>query len=220
MDTLKIKAEKRDVFGRKVKRLRKEGVTPANVFGKKIKSFAIQLKEDEFKKVYKEAGETGLIQLELESKKHPVLVHDMQRDPVSGNILHVDFVQVDLKEKIEAQVPVEIVGESPAEKQGVGTIVQYVNEITVEALPGDFPESFDIDVSKLEEVDAAIQIKDIKVDAKVEIKDDVDKIVVKVEAPQEEEVVEPVVSEEVGETTETETADTAANPEEKSAEKE
>jgi large subunit ribosomal protein L25 len=194
MDKHNLKADKREVLGRKVKKLRKQNILPANIFGKKTDSLAIQVDAKEFEKVFKEAGETGLIEIVVNGTKKPVLVHNVQRDPVGDTFLHVDFVQVDLKEKIEAQVPVELMGESPAEKQGLGTVVQYEDEIAVEALPADLPDVFEIDISKLENVDDVIQVGDLKIDKnKVEIKEDEEKILVKVEPPQkEEEVAAPV----------------------------
>jgi large subunit ribosomal protein L25 len=110
--------------------------------------------------------------------------------------IHVDFLQVDLKEKVEAEVPVELTGESPAEKEAIGTVVQYLNEIKVEALPMDLPEKFIVDTSALSEVDQAILVKDLSVDrSKVDIKTEAEEIVVKVEPPQKEEVVEtPIVA--------------------------
>lgn len=188
----KLKAEKREIFGRKVNRLRKEGLIPSNIFGKKIKSEAVTVNAKEFEDIFKKAGETQIIDLNGKS----VLVSNMQTDPISGLTLHVDFRQVDLTEKIEAKVPVEVEGESPAEKQNLGTVVQQIHEIEVEALPADLPEKIVIDISELVEVDQAIYVKDLKVDKKVEIKSDLELIVVKVEAPTKEEVVEaPVVAE-------------------------
>ncbi len=218
MANYKITADTRTVLGRKVKRLRKEGILPANIFGKKVKSTAIQLPIKEFAKVFSEAGETSIIEVELNKTKHPVLVSNIQVDPLSNNPIHVDFMEVDLKEKVTAQVPVEVVGESPAEKQGLGTVVQYVDEIEVEALPTDLPEQFIIDLTKLEEVDQQVKIGDIKYDSsKVEIKDDMETIVVKVE-PQREEEPEPVapaeeVEAETPSDTTAETPDTEASKE-------
>lgn len=194
MDKNTLKVEKRKLTGRKVKTLRKEGILPANVFGKKIKSTSIQVKADEFKKAYKEVGETGLLNLQLvgERTARPVLIVNIQKEPVSDAYLHVDFHQVDLKEKVEAKVPVELVGESPAEKQGIGTVVAYINEIEVEALPTDLPEKFAVDISKLTEVDQAIYVKDLAIDKKkVGLKTEAESILVKVEPPQKEEVVTP-----------------------------
>ncbi len=190
MDKQILKVETRKVTGRKVKNLREEGILPGNIFGKKVESASIQVPLKDFEKVYKEVGETGLVILTIGKEEKPVLVHNIQLNPKTDEMLHVDFLQVDLKEKVEAEVPVELTGESPAEKQSLGTVVQYVNEIKVEALPTDLPEKFVVDVSGMEMVDQAIKIADLKVDSKVEIKNDPEEIVVKVEPPQKEEVVE------------------------------
>lgn len=208
MDKKILNAESRVLKGRKIKRLRKEGILPANIYGKKIKSKAISIKLDDFKKIFKEVGETGLINLEIkgDDKKEDraVLISNVQMDPVSDIPVHIDFHQVDLKEKVTADVPVELVGKSPAEKLSLGTVVLYINNIEVEALPGDLPEKFTIDISKLVEVDQAVYVKDLGIDkTKVEVKVDLEEIVAKVEPPQKEEVVEPVVTEVVeGETEE------------------
>jgi len=207
MDKKVLNAESRIIKGRKVKKLRKEGIVPANIFGKKVKSKAISMKLDDFKKVYQEVGETGLINLEIKDKgqkeDRAVLISNVQMDPVSDIPVHVDFHQVDLKEKVTADVPVELTGVSPAEKQSIGTVVLYIDEIEVEALPGDLPEKFVIDISKLEAVDQAIYVKDLDIDkSKVEIKMDLEEIITKVEPPQKEEVIEPVIEEVEGETKE------------------
>src|SRR3989344_2904957 len=184
---MNLKAEKRSIEGRKVKKLRSEGILPANIFGKKVKSQSVQVNLAEFQKVYKEVGETGLVELQGNGEKRPVLIHNLQLDPVSDSALHVDFLQVDLKSKVTAQIPVELVGEAPAEKQGLGTVVQYIDEIEVEALPTDLPEKFEMDISGFTEVDQTFYLKDLKFDkVKVEIKDDLEKIIAKVEPPKEE----------------------------------
>lgn len=185
-----LKSEKRILFGRKVKRLRKSGMIPANVFGNKIKSQAIAVNEKDFLDVFKKSGETQIIDLGDKS----VLVSNLQTDPISNKVIHVDFRQVDLKEKIEAKVPVEVEGESPVEKHSLGTVVQQLHEIEVEALPSDLPEKIVVDATLLEEVDQTIYVKDLKVDKKVEIKTDLELIVVKVEPPTKEEVVEVVAT--------------------------
>ncbi len=200
MDTKTLSADVRKIEGRKVKNLRSQGILPANVYGKKVKSQAIQVSLKDFDKVYSEVGETGLVELEIGKEKRPVLVHNVQLNPVTDKPVHVDFLQVDLKEKVEAEVPVEMSGESPAEKQALGTVVQYINDIQVEALPMDLPEKFVIDISGLTEVDQAIFVKDIKVDrSKVEIKGDPEAIAVKVEPPQKIEEA-PVSAPAIGET--------------------
>ncbi|KKU47772.1 MAG: 50S ribosomal protein L25 [Candidatus Woesebacteria bacterium GW2011_GWF2_46_8] len=203
MNKTTLEAKVRKITGRKVKTLRKEGLIPANIYGKKVKSQAIQVMALDFKKAYEEAGETGLISLKVQGEKgkaedRAVLVSNVQIDPLSDAAVHVDFRQVDLKEKVTASVPVELVGESPAEKGSLGTVVQYIDEIEVEALPTDLPEKFEVDASGLTEVDQAVFVSDLKYDkAKVEIKNDSGEIIVKVEPPQKEEVVAAPVTEEV-----------------------
>lgn len=197
MTKITLKSTKRELFGRKVSRLRKVGLIPANIFGKKVKSQAITIDVKEFNEVFKKAGETQIIDLDGKS----VLVSNLQTDPISDNIIHIDFRQIDLTEKIEAKVPVEIEGESPAEKQNLGTMVQQLHEIEVEAFPADLPERIVVDASVLVEVDQAIYVKDLKVDKKVEVKTDMESIVVKVEPPTKEEVVEVVATPAEGEVT-------------------
>lgn len=192
-----ITATKRKVTGRKVKNLRKQGILPSNVYGKKVNSISLQVKTKDFKEVYEKAGETGLVELNIEgdskTKKgdRAVLIHNVQKDPVTDELLHVDFYQVDLKEKVTTKVPIELIGETPAEKSGIGTTVQYLDEIEVEALPMNLPEKFEVDLSNLEEVDQATYIKDLKIDAtKATIKQDPKQVIIKVEPLRKEEVAE------------------------------
>lgn len=191
MDKQTLKAEVRKTEGRKVKNLRLAGTLPANIFGKKVKSVSIELPLKAFEETYKKVGETGLIELTLGKETRPVLVHNVQLNPVTDVPIHVDFLQVDLKEKVTAKVPVEMVGEAPAQKQGLGTVVLYINEIEVEALPADLPDKFEVSIEDLAEVDQAIYVKDLKIDkSKVDIKVDGEEMLIKVEPPQKEEVVE------------------------------
>ncbi len=192
MTKITLTSQKRELFGRKVKRLRKIGLIPANIFGSKVKSHSVSVDSKEFDTVFKKAGETQIIDLDGKS----VLVSNLQLDPISNEVIHVDFRQVDLKEKIEAMVPVEVLGDSPAEKQNLGTVVQQIHEIEVEALPSDLPEKVEVDATLLVEVDQAIYVKDLKVSKDVTIKTDGELIVVKVEPPTKEEVA-PVVESEV-----------------------
>jgi large subunit ribosomal protein L25 len=188
----KLKVEKRELTGRKVKSLRREGILPGNVYGKKIESFPVQVTLKEFEPVYEEVGETGLLELLVDKKKVPVLITEVQAHPVSGLPLHVDFRQVDLKEKVVAMVPLELVGESPAEKSGLGTVIQQLNEVEAEALPVDLPDKIEVDLSGLEEVDEVITAKDLKYNKeKISLKILPDQVIVKVEPPQKEEEVLP-----------------------------
>lgn len=194
MNTHKIDAQKRELTGRKVRRLRSEGILPATIYGKKVTSQNVQVSEEFFLPIYKEVGETGLVELMLDGKKHAVLISNIQIHPVTGSAIHIDFREVDLTEKVKASVPVELVGESPAEKQGIGTAVLLVNEIEVEALPGDLPENFEIDASILTEVDQTFTVSDLSYDKdKIVIQSEADLVLAKVEPPQKEEVIEAPV---------------------------
>jgi len=200
MGKLNLKAEKRTVLGRKIKKIRREGLLPANVYGKKVASLSLQLDAKEFAKIYQEAGETGMIDLSVSGEKEvrPVLIHNIQKDPVSEDFLHVDFRQVILTEKVTATIPVQITGEAPAETQKLGILVQQTSEIEIEALPADLPERFVVDVSKLAEVNQTIFLKDLTIDRKkIEIKTDPEQIIVKIEPLAKEEVVAPPPAAEV-----------------------
>lgn len=195
MDRIKLSAEERKILGKKIKKIRKEGLLPANLFGKKIKSIALQLPLSDFQKAFEEAGETGLIDLKVGESTHPVLIHHLQTNPVTGAFLHADFHEVSLTEKTTAKVPVVLTGEAPAITQGLGVLINPISEIEVEALPQDLPENLMVDISKLEAVDQAITIADLKVDSKIEVKVAPEEIVVKIGPLEKEEVVEAPAAE-------------------------
>jgi large subunit ribosomal protein L25 len=192
-----LKADKRTILGSKVKQLRRTGVVPANLFGKTIDSQAIQINAVEFNRVYKEAGETSLIwvKVEGEDKERPTLVTSVHFNPVTGAKLHVDFHQVNLKEKVTANVPVEITGESALITSNEAVLSQSLNEIEIEALPTEIPESIVFDISSLKAIGDHLLVSDAKVSAEVEIKTDPEQMVVSLQEPQKEE--EPLVVEEV-----------------------
>lgn len=194
MEKIIIQAQPRKITGRKVKNLRSEGLLPANIFGKKISSLNIQVKIDDFNKTYRQAGESSLVYLQVEKDKEvrPVFISQVTRHPVTDRILHTAFHQVDLKEKVTAPVPVELIGEAPAEKEKIGIMVQQLDELDIEALPTDMPENIKVDVSGLSTEGANIKVGDLKLDSKLKIETDPESIIVKIEALAKEEV-EPVV---------------------------
>lgn len=194
MEKVKIKVEPRTILGKKVKTLRKQGVLPANLFGKDFKSKAVQVQEKEFLRAFKKAGETGIVEVSLKDQVYPVLIHNVQKNPVSGSLLHVDFHKVNLKEKVTTHVPLKLLGEAPAEKSGIGLVLQTVNELEIESLPADIPHEFEIDISNLTEVGQTIHVKDLKVDRdKVEIKNDPEEVIVSVQTAEMKEEPEQVV---------------------------
>ncbi|MCL5019004.1 MAG: 50S ribosomal protein L25 [Patescibacteria group bacterium] len=146
-----------------MKQLRKQGLLPGNIYGKKVKSQAVEIPLTEFRKTYHLAGETKIVELALNDKDvHPVLIHNVQIDPLTRNPIHADFYQVDLKQKVKTNVPVKLVGISPAVTQKIGLLLQTLNEVEVEALPADLPESLTIDVSKLTLLDQELKVSDFK----------------------------------------------------------
>ncbi len=182
--------EKRIALGRKVKHLRKDGLTPSTVYGHKFESMSIQFKTIELEKIYEEAGESGLVELLIGEEKLPILFRNPQYSPVESILLHIDCYKVNLKEKITAFVPIEFIGESQAVKDG-NVLVEVTNEIEVEALPTDLPKSIEVDLSVLNAIGDMITVADIKVDSdKVAIVTHLEQAIVKIEEPRAEEIIE------------------------------
>lgn len=225
MSKLSISVEPRKILGKKVKKLRGEGILPANLFGKDLKSKSLQVQEKDFRPLFKSAGETGVVEIKLKSDIYPVLIHNVQKSPVTDKIIHVDFHKVNLKEKITTHVPIKLVGESPSEKTGTGLLLQTINELEVESLPADIPAQIEVDVTKLEEVGQTIQVKDLKIDRdKVEVKNNPEDVIVSVqtaemkEEPVEEEAPSPEDVEATAEKGEEEEAEGEEKPTEEKRE--
>lgn len=182
MDKLALHAEERKILGKKVKHLRKDGKLPAHVFGKAVEGESVSVVTTDFLKTFHQAGETGVIELKIGAEKvRPVLVRDVQYDPISGNPVHIDFYQVDLTKKVKVPVPLELVGEQ-SEKIHLGEaiLLQTLNEIEVEALPADLVEKIEVDTSSLKEIDDAITVGNLVYDReKLTISVDPEEIVVK-----------------------------------------
>lgn len=172
-----LKVEKRTVFGKQLKALRKSGILPGNVYGKDIKSTAVQLPTKEFKAIYDEVGSSGVVYLDLDGESRPVLIHALAFDYIKSQPLHADFFQVNLKEKVKTMVPLHVVGEPKAVSEKLGMLMQPVSEIEVEALPTDLPEALEIDVTELAEVGQHLKVSDIKKAATVEILTDPEQVV-------------------------------------------
>ncbi|MFC1647134.1 50S ribosomal protein L25 [Patescibacteria group bacterium] len=191
-----LKSEERTILGRKVKNLRKEGKIPATVYGKGFQSVSITVNENEFSNVYNETGETGLIQVDVGKNKHPVLVGNVQTHPVSDKVLHIEFHKVDLKEKVKANVPIEIIGTAEAVENKLGLLLTITNEIEVEALPTELPDSIQVDVTKLSEVNQDIKVSDLNLPKGAETLLDKNTPIVKIAPLVVKEEVEEVKEEE------------------------
>jgi large subunit ribosomal protein L25 len=203
MEQIELKTQKREVIGKKVKSLRREGLVPAVLYGHETDSIPLQVEERELDRVLTQAGEHRLIALKIgrARKPHMALTRDVQWDVISGRPLHVDFYAVVMTEKITTAVPLVLVGEAPAADQAGVILLQGLDEVEIECLPGDLPEAIEVDLGGLEEIDQAIYVKDLQVPLDVEILTDGEEIVAKVDwaAPEEveEEEVVPVEPAEV-----------------------
>lgn len=194
MLTLAVKT--RQIIGKKVRILRRKGLLPAVIYGPKIKPISLALDAKEFEKAYQEAGESSLIKLELPElkKEYLVLIHEVQRDPLTDKFIHVDFYQAPLGEEIEAKVLLVFEGEAPAVKELGGTLIKNISELEVKALPQNLPKEIKINVESLTTFEDTISIKDLKVPSGVKILKDLDEIVAQVTPPEkvEEELEKPI----------------------------
>jgi len=176
----------------KPKALRKLGLIPAELYGRGTKNEHITVEAKVFSKALKEAGESTVLNLMLGTKKVPALIYDIQRDSTQGHIVHIDFYQVRMDEKIKAKVAIEFTGESPAVKEQDGIVNTSMKEIEVEALPGDLPHHLVVDLSALKELNQTIHAKDIVLPKGVQITVDLEAAVASVtEKMKEEELIAP-----------------------------
>lgn len=186
-------AEVRKILGKKVKQLRRDGLMPANVYGKGLDSIALQVKLSDFESVFKEVGTTGLVELKVGDKKRPVLVKNLQKDYFKDLPLHADFYQVNLKEKVKSQVPLQLIGEARAVREKIGDLLQTISEIEIEALPDRIPEYIEVNVEDLGEIGAGITVGDLKIEEGVEVLTDAAVIIARIAEPAKEEPVEAPV---------------------------
>ena len=194
MKKMMLNAQKREVFGKKLKKIRREGLVPANVFGPDFKSLSLSVNLKEFLKVYRVAHETGVVNLMVDKKELPTLIKFLQKHPVTDQILHVDFRKIDLTKKVLTSVPVKAVGVSEAVSQKGGVLLIQSDSLELEALPNDIPTSIEVDISVMKELGDEIKVSDIKITGKYEFKDPAEKVVVSVVAHKEESVTPDTVS--------------------------
>lgn len=168
-------------------KIRKTGKIPAILYGHKIENVALEVGYKEFEKIYKEAGESTIIHLKLDSQVRNVLIHDVQRDPITSKFIHVDFYQIKMDEKITVPVPLVFVGESSAVKDGGGVLVRNIHEVEVEAFPQDLPREIEVDISSIKTFEDRIYIKNLSVSGKLEILAEPDEIIASVVPPRTEE---------------------------------
>lgn len=191
MTTLELKSKKREIFGKKLKTLRKQGLVPAVIYGGREGSIPLVLELKEFKKVLKNAGETTLVRLFIDEEKfRNVLIHNSSRDPVTDEVRHVDFYEVKMGEKIITKVPLVFIGNSPAVTDLGGVLIKAMQELQIRALPADLPHQIEVDISSLVTLEDTILIKDITVPKNVEVLESETSSVASVVPPRTDEEIE------------------------------
>jgi len=208
---LNIKTNKREVLGKKTRFMRREGTTPTHLFGHGIDSLSLQCDTAELQRIIARAGMTRLIALEVKGDKQPrsVFIREIQREPCSGELLHVDFYQVKSTEKIRVDVPIILIGEAPAMKEKGRTLTHSLTSLSVESLPDKLPPQIEVDLSPLEEIEQAIFVRDIILSPDVTVITDPDQMIARVSEArvvEEEVVAEEVPEEELAEGAEAEAA--------------
>ena len=208
MDKIVIQATRRNVIGKKVGALRRNGQLPGIMYGRHIESTPILMDMREASKALYKISASSIVTILLDGKEYPSLVREKQRNYILGTLKHVDFQVVSMKEKIRTMVTVELVGISPAVKNLNGVVVQNLNEIEVEALPQDLPEHLELDLSVLLNIGDSMLVKDLKVASDVAILSDLEETVVVITGSAqateeemeelEEGAVEPELSEQRG----------------------
>ena len=203
MATLELKATKRHIAGKKVQALRRQGVTPAHLFGPGVESLAIQCETPALTNVLVDAGHTQLVSLKLGHEHAPrtVMIREVQLDNFKGGILHVDFYQVKLTENIRVNVPIILKGESAAAKMKGNSLVQELNELTVFCLPANIPSAIEVDITPLVTADQLIRVKDLPAIKDVNIVNDPGVVVARIAVEVVEVVEKPKAAEEGAEAT-------------------
>lgn len=199
-EKVKLSATKRDVFGRKTNKGRKEGLIPAVVYGRGIKNESIWVKTLDFQRLIAKAGESTMIELEVDGNNDPlrrssseasrnVIIYETQEDPVRGNYTHIDFFQVRMDEEIETDVELVFIGEedAPAVKELGGVLVKNMDTVTVKCLPGDLPSQIEVDVKSLATFEDRITVADLSISDKVKVEIDPETVVALVSPPRSEE---------------------------------
>ena len=192
MEQIELRMTTREVLGKKVGALRRQGISPAHLFGRDIESVALQCDTAQLQRVLAQAGKTRLISLRLDKARKPrnVLVREIQRNLLSGSLLHVDFYQVGMTAEIKVEVPIVLVGEAPALKSKGNILMQELSSLAIGCLPGEIPASVEVDLSALTEAGQAIHVKDIMLGEGITVFSDPEHMVLKINVLPTEKVEE------------------------------
>jgi large subunit ribosomal protein L25 len=200
MAELNLLVDAREVTGKKVRSLRRQGIVPAHLYGRGTESLALQASTPTITTLLRTAGANAIINLKIngDSDSRPVMLRGVQRHPVTDELIHVDFFQISLTEKLRADVPLNLSGVAPAVHVFGGVLLQSMDHITIEALPTEIPSAIDVDVSGLETLEAAVHVRDLPIPAGVTLLTDPDQVVAKVGTPRVAEEEAPAAAAEEG----------------------
>jgi large subunit ribosomal protein L25 len=190
MEEIVFEVNRREVIGKKVKQLRRDGKLPAVVYGRNIDPISISLEYQEASKILDSINPSALVVLDIEGERHYTLVRDKQRNPVRRSIIHVDFQAVSLTETVRADVTINLIGEAPAIETYLGILVPSLEQLSIECLATNLPESVEVDISGLTEIGDSLLVRDLTAPEGVEILNDPEDVVVVVIAQAAEEVEE------------------------------
>jgi len=182
-----LQAKSREILGRKVRNLRKAGLLPAVLYGEGVPSQSISVPHKEFEKVYKEAGESTILKVDLEGKSYNVLIHDIAHDPIKGAILHADLYAVRMDKMLQTKVSLDFIGESAAVKNDGAVLLKVMQEIEVEALPQNLPHDIKVDLSLLSAIGSKVLVKDLQLSQGVRVLAEGDDVIAIAEPPRSEE---------------------------------
>lgn len=203
---VELTAEKRAVLGKQVKQLRRQGWVPGVMYGHGFSPVPLQFEQRSLRQVLSKVGGSQLISVKIKGIKQPeiALVRDVQRDPIRGNFLHVDFYRVQMTERLTAEIPLVTVGESPVVEAREGILLQGISAIEVECLPGDLVDAIEVDLSDLVKIDQALYVRDLAVPAGIEVLTELEEMIVRVVPLEAEELPEAEEEEVVPEAEEVE----------------
>lgn len=191
---IKLSAELRKESENNANKIRRDGFLPANIYGFGMENKNIKIKSLNFEKVFSAAGESHLINLEVDGKEPlKVIVKDVQKDPVKNNIIHVDFYQVDMSKKIHTEIILNFIGEPRAVKELGGVLIKHTDSIEIKCLPGDLVDRIDVDLSNLSNFHDSVKAGDLKLPKGIELFGDTDETIAIVLEPAKEEVKEEKV---------------------------
>ena len=198
-DQIHLEAQIRTVKGKQVSSLRRQGILPGIIYGRigkeQIEPLAIQLDLHEASKIINKLTVSSLVRLDVEGQEYPAILREAQKDVIYRTLLHVDFMAVSLTEKLQTAVPIELIGQAPAEINMSAVVVTGISELEIECLPQDMPERIEVDATVLVDIDSAIYVKDLDLPESVDVLTDPDELIagvtyVTIEEEEEEEEVD------------------------------